>query len=367
VLGGQLADRLAHRLADGRGVGVVDDGAERAVEVEEHRERPVGAQVSQLGEVLVGGRDPAREPHGRQVGGHPVRAGLAEGLGVARLVAPVDSQHQAAAGLASSRHAAGRVLDEDRLVVLDAHLAHRPAHEVGLAREVVVAQRLAVGDHVEEVEHPGHLQHVPAIAAGRDDGQAHAAALPAMHRGHRVAEGLDPVALEDLAEAVVLSQAHAPDGVPVGRIVGRSLGQGDTARGQEVADAVEARLAVDVPAVVVRGERRVVLALGVGARGEQCVERLLPGALVDARGAGDHAVHVEDHGGERAGSGLVHESPSAADGSASGWARVKVREAPGGSSWTSPAKPTRAGVLVPVSTATVRVSGPRSRSSQRPR
>ena len=75
-------------------------------------------------------------------------------------------------------------------------------------------------------------------------------------------------------------------------VVRRALGQHDAAGGQEVPDAVEPRLAVDVVEVV---------ALAVAGRVrdglEVAVEELLPGVLVHDRGGRQDAVEVKEDGG----------------------------------------------------------------------
>ena len=52
---------------------------------------------------------------------------------------------------------------------------------------------------------------------------------------------------------------------------------------------------MDVPAVVVIGEWKVVLVLVRRPSGQIVVERCLPGRGVDRRGVGDETVEVEDH------------------------------------------------------------------------
>ncbi len=75
-------------------------------------------------------------------------------------------------------------------------------------------------------------------------------------------------------------------------VVGGALGEHDAARGQEVPDAVEPGLAVDVVEVVA------LAVAGLPGHGLQvAVEELLPGALVDDRRGREHAVQVEEDGG----------------------------------------------------------------------
>jgi hypothetical protein len=72
-----------------------------------------------------------------------------------------------------------------------------------------------------------------------------------------------------------------------------AVGQLDPARGEEVAHAVEARLAVDVLVVVVDEVERPLAAIL-----EEGVEHLLPRARVDLGGLGQDAVEVEQAGGD---------------------------------------------------------------------
>ena len=105
--------------------------------------------------------------------------------------------------------------------------------------------------------------------------------------------GLDAVTLEHRVEGVVLAVAETAHG-HAGRWVLRGpLRELDAARGEEVADAVVARLAVDVGVVVGVGVRRPV-ALEVGCLVlEEAVEHLRPGPHVHLGRRRDHAVEVE--------------------------------------------------------------------------
>ena len=73
----------------------------------------------------------------------------------------------------------------------------------------------------------------------------------------------------------------------------RALGQHDAAGGQEVPDAVEPRLAVDVVEVVAFA----VAGRAPGTEAEEAVEELLPGVLVHHRGGRQDAVEVKEDGG----------------------------------------------------------------------
>jgi hypothetical protein len=69
----------------------------------------------------------------------------------------------------------------------------------------------------------------------------------------RARVGRDAVPVEDPVEGVVLAVAEAADGDRGARILGAALGQRDPPGGEEVADPVVARLAVDVVVVVADG------------------------------------------------------------------------------------------------------------------
>src|SRR5262249_47025341 len=111
---------------------------------------------------------------------------------------------------------------------------------------------------------------------------------------------------------VVLALADRVDGLGIRRIAGAAFRCVDAARGEEVAHAVEARLAVDVVLVVGLGERRLPM------RTEHRVERRRPSGAVHGGGVGQDTVQIKE-----AGAYDVRQSQHSAD--ASRWRKPRIR------------------------------------------
>ena len=126
-----------------------------------------------------------------------------------------------------------------------------------------------------------------------EDTSAHGTPASAQARRNRSEPGYTSTPCSArVASTMSFLAAATPSTVSApGRIAGRALGQRDAARGEEVAHAVLAQLAVDV-ALVVAGQLE---GTGVGALepSQQVVEGPLPGGGVDAGAVGEDAVHVE--------------------------------------------------------------------------
>ena len=73
-------------------------------------------------------------------------------------------------------------------------------------------------------------------------------------------------------------------------VVGVAFGQLDVARGEEAADTIVARHAVDVLQIVITGERLIDSAVL-----EESVEGFLPSREMGVRRVGENAVHIENH------------------------------------------------------------------------
>ena len=101
--------------------------------------------------------------------------------------------------------------------------------------------------------------------------------------------------MDQRQDQLVLAVAEPAHGFVIRRVVAvPTLGQLDAPRGEERADAVAARLAVDVLAVVVRQvEGRELLAGAFGPLAQVLVEHLLPGRRMYLRRLRQDAVEVE--------------------------------------------------------------------------
>src|SRR5690606_13277806 len=124
----------------------------------------------------------------------------------------------------------------------------------GFAGQSACGGGARVDPDVEEVLGVDRAQDVPAVGAGGDDRGAQAAGTD----GPEVAQGavvrLDAVGADPPQQLDVLAVAEAVHGGGPGRVVGVPLGEVDAAGGEEGADTVRARAAVDMGRVVRRGE-----------------------------------------------------------------------------------------------------------------
>ena len=99
-----------------------------------------------------------------------------------------------------------------------------------------------------------------ALADEDTTAERHAELAQVVEQPHRAREGGDAVARQHRVERVVLPVAEPRHRLRARRVLRGALGQVNAARVQEVADAVVARLAVDVREVVGVGVRRPVAA-----------------------------------------------------------------------------------------------------------
>ena len=145
-----------------------------------------------------------------------------------------------------------RVLDHDGARRVDSQPARRlEVHRrVGLAGQAHLRGHHAVDAHLEQVRGAGDVEHHGGVLARRHEADPDPGVAQLVDQRDRGGERAHAVLAHLGVEEVVLAVAEPADGLPlrrVGRVAHRQL---DAARGQEVADAVVARLAVDVEPVV---------------------------------------------------------------------------------------------------------------------
>ena len=204
---------------------------------------------------------------------------------------PVDPDHQPEPAGPARLDAGQRVLEDDRPALRHTELSGRVRERVrgGFAGQVLTGGDVAVDHHLEPLRQAGGIQHRRRVAGGGHDGDLGPPVGQVVEQLNRPRVRLHALVAEHGAEERVLPVAQAADRLGL-RAVGRvAVGQGDAAGGQEGADAVVARLPVDVGEVVV---------LDVGLvdespLGEEVGEQLLPGPHVDLGGGGEHAVEIE--------------------------------------------------------------------------
>ncbi len=161
---------------------------------------------------------------------------------------------------------------------------------------------VAVDARFEQVLDARGDEDVLAVGAGGDHGAAKTRITRSLGEAHRPLVGLDTVLLDQLEHQLVLAVADAADRLGVTRVARRALGQLDPARLQKRAHAVVAGLAVHILVVVLVGVELLELLAGLlGASLEVLVEGLLPRAVVDLGGLGEHAVEVEQACGDGVG------------------------------------------------------------------
>src|SRR6266571_1422622 len=229
-----------------------------------------------------------------------VGAVLEQGL---PLSGAVDSDNEAEVPGAPRLDSRQCVLEDGRFGRLDADLLRRREERVGrrLSVEVPLLDDDPVDADLEQVLDPGSLENVLAVRAGGHDGSVESRLSDRMDVPHRALVGLDAVALQERHHDLVLAVSETVDRLGRRRVVRIAVGQLDSARGQERADAVVAWLAVDVPVVVgERVEGDELLAGLLGALSQVRVEHLLPGGRVHLGGLGEDAVEIEEAGADPA-------------------------------------------------------------------
>ena len=163
-----------------------------------------------------------------------------------------------------------------------------------LAGEALAGGDLSVDDELEAVGQAGGRENCRCVARGRHDGDGGAARGEVVEQRHRRRVGRHTLLIEDGGEGGVLAVAEAADGLGLGAVVGRALGQVDAPRGDEVTHPVEAWLAIDVGEVVCG---RVGLdGLDTGPLSQEVVEHPVPGAHVHLDRRRQHPVEVEESG-----------------------------------------------------------------------
>src|SRR5262249_43625497 len=151
----------------------------------------------------------------------------------------------------------------------------------------------AIDPHLEQAVHFGSPQDGLAILARGNDGDLVAVAEKLVDEPNASLVSLDTLVLDGPGDQSVLAVSQAAHRLCLGRIVRTSFRKMYAARLQEIANAVEARLAVDMEAVVGDGvEPWEGLARLPLARPQIFVKHLFPAGRVDDGCIGDHTVQV---------------------------------------------------------------------------
>ena len=211
------------------------------------------------------------------------------------------ADHQAEAAARAGLDAGNGVLDDHRACRVDAQRARRLEKHVRrrLAGKAALDDAVAVHGDVEQRREACRLEHAGAVLARGHYRRLDAGRAQLLEQRHRSREHPHALGRDHLVDQQVLALAQAVHRFRLRRIVRRALGQRNVARAQEVAHAVAARLAVDVPLVVgLDVERHEGFTATRGTRAQEFIEHAFPGAGVHARGVGQHAVHVEQDGVE---------------------------------------------------------------------
>ena len=204
-----------------------------------------------------------------------------------RIPAAVHPHDQPEAAAPAGLNAGHRVLEDEHAAWRRTERLRRPEEHVGiwLAFEPEIAEIDAVEPRVEERCDAGRLQNFAAMAAGRHDAGLDSACAQRLDERDGGSEGLNAVFAQEQFEKLVLA---------TGQVCFLFLTEGDLARFQEASHAFSARLAVDIRAVFQALVERLVRVALAGA--QEFVEQFLPRRGMQAGGARDDAVHVEDCG-----------------------------------------------------------------------
>jgi hypothetical protein len=174
-----------------------------------------------------------------------------------------------------------------------AHLRKR-----GRVRLALEAERLgvdAVDPHIEQVLDARRPQHLAAVAARGHHGRLHAPLPQSVDQLDRRREHLDPVAAHPRLNSASLRRPGRGRSRPPGRRSGRPRASRSRARPGSCARPRGAACRPRRRGSPPRGRTGGTARRRPRRAAQEVVEQLLPGGGVQARGAGDDAVHVEQH------------------------------------------------------------------------
>jgi hypothetical protein len=303
---GELLDGGAHLIGHDGLVRMSDDGRQRAVVVQKHRDLPAGYPPPYLLRLAQGRRQRVR----RCVFGVPrilhqnadlVKVGHLDMGSVlcqhAGLAGPIHADDQREAPGAAGLHPRDGVLHDGGALWHNFYTSGGFQEDGGVrfAGQPEVVRVNAVDLGVEEGQDTRPLQDLDAVLAGRDDRRPQAVLSERADELDGRFVDIDAVLSQMPLKVGVLPVAEAADRFPVRRVIPVAVREGDPAGLQKADDAVVAGFAVHVvPVVGIGVERFERFTLPFGAILEVVVEQLPPGGGMDGRGLGDHPVHVEN-------------------------------------------------------------------------
>ena len=212
-----------------------------------------------------------------------------------RISLPAHADDETEAAGAPSLHTRKRVLNDHD----PGRLGAKPpgGHEKGVRRGLAAqAERLlivSVDADVEEIGNAGGMQDRRAVPAGGDDCDPDAGPPQPSDQLHRIRVCLNTAVVKNLEKESVLSSAQPLDRVLIRTVIRTALRKHDASGAEKSPDAVTARTAINVPAVVVRTERNIGTLIELCTLFKKAVEDLLPSGLVHKSGVRHHAVEIE--------------------------------------------------------------------------
>src|SRR5262252_331067 len=231
-----------------------------------------------------------------QIVHHQMRAVTLELIGIplAR-----DTNHKSELPFEPGLDAGDGILDDDRPRRFNPEQPCRYQERVrgGFPGQLPLRDRVAIDLYIEEGLQLGGLQDGRAVLARGDDGNFEPAIAKLMDQRDASVVGLHPLLFDHLVDQVVLAVSETAHCLKVRRVIRASLGKLDNARYEEVANAVETRLSINVEPIVDREiEGSESFASLPRALAKVLVERLFPGRRMEAGGVSDHAVKIEKDG-----------------------------------------------------------------------
>src|SRR5262249_32634411 len=198
---------------------------------------------------------------------------------------------------------------------------HQVCIRGGFSGQMLRTDHVAIHSYLEEVGQLGGLQDSRAVLTRGDDGDFESMVAELMDELDASLVGLHPHSFDHLVDQIVLAVPQPAHCFGLWGVVQASLEKADIARGEKVANSVEARLAVHIEPVI-----------GSEIKGAKCfaalrrtlvkvlIEHLLPTRRVQVGGVGYHTVEVKKDGviffaGDYAPAlGLSHRSLSVTNG-----------------------------------------------------
>jgi hypothetical protein len=243
----------------------------------------------------VGERASADQLEPTEVVDNEISSGRTESI---RIAAPVDTDDQPEATLATGRNAGKSIFDHHGPFAIDTEAdgGFEIARRIRLARQPHGCRYLPVDPDVDQPVEASSREYLRTVSAGRDDSDGHTGRTEYLDQPNRAREGPGSFDTKHGPEPLVFQDGHRPLAAEPGSVARISLGKSNVAIVEYVAHPIEASLAIDEEAVVIFRKGRRPVSRSRRDLLEQLVEHSRPRRLVQAGRIGEHAIQVKENG-----------------------------------------------------------------------